>query len=140
MKAKYLFLDFDGVLHPSLCNDNDRFSKVNLLNQTFTSSSCQIIISSSWRFQFTLDQLKKMLPVSISNLVIDATGEALNGPYARFNEIKHWLESKQKPFSDWKALDDATNEFPPDCPNLIATKSSQGITKDQIIELKQWLD
>ena len=140
MKAKYLFLDFDGVLHPSLCNDNDRFSKVNLLNQTFTSSSCQIIISSSWRFQFTLDQLKKMLPVSISNLVIDATGEALNGPYARFNEIKHWLESKQKPFSEWKAIDDAINEFPPDCPNLIATKSSQGIMQEQIIMLKQWLD
>jgi hypothetical protein len=38
------------------------------------------------------------------------------------------------------AIDDAINEFPPDCPNLIATKSSQGITKDQIIELKQWLD
>ena len=140
MKAKYLFLDFDGVCHPSLCNDEDKFSKVNLLSQALTSSPCQIIISSSWRFQFTLDQLKKMLPVSISNLVIDATGEALNGPYARFNEIKHWLESKQKPFSDWKALDDAINEFPPDCLNLIATKSSQGITKDQIIELKHWLN
>jgi hypothetical protein len=140
MKAKYLFLDFDGVLHPSLCNDNDRFSKVNFLSQALTSSPCQIIISSSWRFQFTLDQLRKMLPISISNLVVDATGEALNGQYARYNEIKYWLESKQKPFSDWKALDDAINEFPLDCPNLIATKSSQGITKDQIIELKHWLD
>jgi hypothetical protein len=140
MKAKYLFLDFDGVLHPSLCNDKDRFSKVNLLNQTFTSSSCQIIISSSWRFQFALDQLKKILPVSISNLVVGVSGEALNGKYARYNEIKHWLKSKQKPFADWMAIDDAINEFPPDCPNLIATKSSQGIAKDQIIELKQWLD
>ena len=140
MKAKYLFLDFDGVCHPSLCNDKDRFSKVNLLSQAFTSSSCQIIISSSWRFQFTLDQLKKMLPASISNLVVDVTGEAITGKYARYYEIKHWLANKQKPFADWKALDDATNEFPPDCLNLIATKSSQGITKDQIIELKQWLD
>jgi hypothetical protein len=140
MKAKYLFLDFDGVLHPSLCNDNDRFSKVNLLSQLLTSSPCQIIISSSWRFQFTLDQLKTMFPVSISNLVIDVTGEAITGQYARYFEIKQWLESKQKPFADWMTIDDAINEFPPDCPNLIATKSSQGITKDQIIELKQWLD
>ena len=140
MKAKYLFLDFDGVLHPSLCNDNDRFSKVNLLSQALTSSPCQIIISSSWRFQFTLDQLKKMLPVSISNLVVDVTGEALNGQYARYNEIKNWLDRKHKPFADWKAIDDAINEFPPNCPNLIATKSSQGMTKEQIFELKQWLD
>ena len=140
MKPKYLFLDIDGVLHPSLCNDKDRFSKVNLLSQALTSPLCQIIISSSWRFQFTLDQLKKMLPVSISNLVVDFTGEALNGQYARYNEIKHWLESKQKPFADWMAIDDSINEFPPDCPNLIATKSSQGITKEQIIKLKQWLD
>ena len=81
-----------------------------------------------------------MLPISISNLVVDVTGKALNDQYARHNEIRHWLESKQKPFSDWKAIDDVINEFPPDCPNLIATKSSQGIMQDQIIMLKQWLD
>ncbi len=140
MKPKYLFLDFDGVLHPSLCNDKDRFSKVNLLSQALTSSTCQIIIASSWRFQFTLAQLKKMLPKSISNLVVDVTGEAITGQYARYNEIKHWLESIQKPFADWMAIDDAINEFPTDCPNLIATKSSEGITEYQIVKLKQWLD
>ena len=140
MKAKYLFLDFDGVLHPSLCDDNDRFSKVNLLSQALTSSPCQIIISSSWRFQFSLHQLKTIFPVSMSNLIIDVTGGSITGQYARYNEIKHWLESKQKPFADWMAIDDSINEFPPDCPNLIATKSSQGITKEQIIKLKQWLD
>ena len=90
MKAKYLFLDFDGVLHSSLCADNDRFSKVNLLSQAFISSPCQIIISSSWRFQFTLDQMKKMLPVNISNLIIDVTGDAITAEYARYFEIKQW--------------------------------------------------
>ncbi len=140
MKAKYLFLDFDGVLHPSLSDNKDRFSKVNLLSQALTSSKCQIIISSSWRFQFTLDQLKKMLPRSISNLVVDTTGEAITGQYARYNEIKHWLESIQKPFADWMAIDDAINEFPPDCPNLIATKSFQGLTEDQVSKLKKWFD
>jgi len=140
MKTKYLFLDFDGVLHPSLCNDKDKFSNAKLLEEALSPSSCQIIISSSWRFQFTLDQLKKVLPKTVSNLVTDTTGEAITGQYARYNEIKHWLESKQKPFADWMAIDDAINEFPPDCTNLIATKSSQGITKEQIIELKYWLD
>ncbi len=140
MKPKYLFLDFDGVLHPSLCKDKDRFLNANLLAEALSPSSCQIIISSSWRFQFTLDQLKKVLPKTICNLVMDTTGEAITGQYARYHEIKHWLESKQKPFADWMAIDDATNEFPPGCPNLIPTKSFQGITKDQIIRLKQWLD
>ena len=140
MKSKYLFLDFDGVLHPSLCNDKDRFSNIKLLEEALSPSNCQIIISSSWRFQFTLDQLKKVLPKTIGNLVKDTTGEAITGQYARYHEIKHWLESKQKPFADWMAIDDATNEFPLDCPNLIATKSSQGITKEEIIKLKKWLD
>ena len=140
MKAKYLFLDFDGVLHSSLCADNDRFSKVNLLSQAFISSPCQIIISSSWRFQFTLDQMKKMLPVNISNLIIDVTGDAITTEYARYFEIKQWLTNKQKPFADWMAIDDSVNEFPPDCSNLIATKSSQGLTEDQVIKLKKWLD
>lgn len=140
MKPKYLFLDFDGVLHSSLCNDKDRFSNANLLEEALSPSSCQIIISSSWRFQFTLDQLKKVLPKTIGNLVMDTTGEAIAGQYARYFEIKQWLTNKQKPFADWMAIDDATNEFPLDCPNLIATKSSQGITKEEIIKLKKWLD
>lgn len=140
MKPKYLFLDIDGVFHPSLCKDKDRFLNANLLAEALSPSSCQIIISSSWRFQSTLAQLKKVLPKTIGNLVTDTTGEAITGQYSRYYEIKQWLTNKQKPFADWMAIDDAINEFPPDCPNLIATKSSQGITKDQIIELKHWLD
>ena len=140
MKSKYLFLDFDGVLHPSLCNDKDRFSNIKLLEEALSPSNCQIIISSSWRFQFTLDQLKKVLPKTVSNLVRDTTGEAITGQYARYFEIKQWLTNKQKPFADWMAIDDSLKEFPPDCPNLIATKSSQGITKEEIIKLKKWLD
>jgi hypothetical protein len=116
MNAKYLFLDFDGVLHPSLCKDKDRFSNAKLLAEALSHLSCQIIISSSWRFQFTLDQLKKVLPKTIGNLVKDTTGEAISGQYARYNEIKQWLAIKQKPFADWMAIDDSVNEFPPNCP------------------------
>lgn len=140
MKTKYLFLDFDGVLHPSLCDDKDRFSRVDLLAEVFSSTTCQIVISSSWRFQFTLYQLTQLLPKAISSLVIGVTGEACIGQYARYYEIKQWLANKQKPFADWVAIDDAINEFPSDCQNLIATKSSQGIIKDQIVRLKEWFD
>ena len=70
MKSKYLFLDFDGVLHPdrySLSNydpdrvfrSNEVFSQAPVLAGLITEFPCQIIISSSWRFTYNLDEMKE---------------------------------------------------------------------------------
>jgi predicted ATPase len=50
MKPPFLFLDFDGVLHPTLCNENEFFRLLPDLARCLASAAqeCQIVISSSW--------------------------------------------------------------------------------------------
>ena len=139
MKNKILFLDFDGVLHPSMCDIKKYLSHAPLLAALITEYPCQIVISSSWRFQYTLEEIKKMLPKAISQQVIGMTGEAYPGAYQRYNEIKFYLLVHGKSLADWKALDVTQNEFPADCKNLIICSHLTGLGQKQIQELKKWL-
>ena len=138
MKNKYLFLDFDGVLHPSLSDSSKNLCHAPMLAGLISEYPCNIVISSSWRFQYSLEEIKKMLPKSIAYCVRGTTGNAYEGPYPRFNEIKFYLQVHGKTLVDWKALDDSM-EFPPDCNNLIRCNFRTGLEQPQIMELKKWL-
>ena len=150
MKNKYLFLDFDGVLHPdrySLSNydpdrvfrNNEIFSQAPILAALLTEYPCQVIISSSWRFTHSLDEMKEKLPKGIAKNVAGVTGDAYVGPHPRYNEIKEYLMSHNKSFFSWRALDDAKLEFPNGCTDLILCDPNTGIATKQIEELKKWL-
>lgn len=150
MKSKYLFLDFDGVLHPnrySLSNydpdrvftSNEIFSQAPVLAGLITEFPCQIIISSSWRFNYNIDEIKEKLPKAIAKNVVGVTGDAYIGPYPRYNEIKEYLISRNKSLYEWRALDDSKIEFPNGCNDLILCDPNTGITSKQIQELKKWL-
>ena len=150
MKNKYLFLDFDGVLHPdrySLSNydpdrvfrNNEIFSQAPILAALLTEYPCQVIISSSWRFTHSLDEIKEKLPKGIAKNVAGVTGDAYVGPHPRYNEIKEYLMSHNKSFFSWRALDDSKLEFPNGCTDLILCDPNTGIATKQILELKKWL-
>ena len=150
MKSKYLLLDFDGVLHPdrySLSNydpdrvfrSNEVFSQAPVLAGLITEFPCQIIISSSWRFTYNLDEMKEKLPKVIAKNVVGVTGDAYIGPYPRYNEIQEYLISRNKSLYAWRALDDSKIEFPNGCTDLILCDPNTGIASKQIQELKKWL-
>jgi hypothetical protein len=150
MKSKYLFLDFDGVLHPdrySLSNydpdrvfrSNEVFSQAPVLAGLITEFPCQIIISSSWRFTYNLEEMKEKLPKAIAKNVVGMTGDAYIGPYPRYNEIQEYLISRNKSLYGWRALDDSKMEFPNGCTDLILCDPNTGIASKQIQELKKWL-
>ena len=150
MKNKYLFLDFDGVLHPdrySLSNydpdrvfrNNEIFSQAPILAALLTEYPCQVIISSSWRFTHSLDEMKEKLPKGIAKNVAGVTGDAYVGPHPRYNEIKEYLTSRNKSLFSWRALDDSKLEFPNGCTDLILCDPNTGIATKQIQELKKWL-
>ena len=150
MKNKYLFLDFDGVLHPdrySLSNydpdrvfrNNDIFSQAPILAALLTEYPCQVIISSSWRFTHSIDEMKEKLPKGIAKNVAGVTGDAYVGPHPRYNEIKEYLTSRNKSLFSWRALDDSKLEFPNGCTDLILCDPNTGIATKQILELKKWL-
>jgi len=70
--------------------------------------------------------------------VVGATGPAHIGRWARFHEIKAWID-RHAPLADWRALDDAVFEFLKPCPHLIACHPQEGFEPRQAQELARWL-
>ena len=136
-KEKLLFLDFDGVLHPSHFAGQAPFSRAHLLEETLAQFAPKIVVSSSWRFTHSLRKLQKSLPTTIGQLIIGATSNAIIGKYPRYQEIQNYLSGYGP--ADWRALDDSYWEFPRTCSKLIRCNPNTGITDKQILELQQWL-
>ena len=134
---KLLFLDFDGVLHPTHFAGEDPFNRVHLLEETLYGSNIGIVISSSWRFTHSLEKLQKLLPNSISSLVIGVTGSPVIGKHPRHQEIVNFLQSHE--VCNWKALDDSYWEFPTPCAELIRCNPNTGISDKQMRELSRWM-
>ena len=127
-------------IHPDrVFRNNEIFSQAPVLAGLMTEFPCQIVISSSWRFSYNLDEMKEKLPKAISKNVIGVTGDAYIGPYPRFNEIKEYLLSRNKSLYGWRALDDSKIEFPNGCTDLILCDPNTGLASKQIQELKKWL-
>ena len=79
-----LFLDFDGVLHSMSGYRDEAFCKLPLLEDLISDVEVDIVVSSSWRFQHSLDELRTLLG-KLGSKVIGATGEAYVGRHARYN-------------------------------------------------------
>jgi len=135
---KILFLDFDGVLHPSSLGSDPLFSKASLLSMALYDVDLPIVISSSWRFTHSIKELKGKLPSEIAKKIIDVTGPAVIGKHPRYNEIINYL-ANQKDITDWRALDDSYWEFPSPCPQLIRCNSNTGINIREINAITDWL-
>ena len=135
---KYLFLDFDGVLHPTT-HGSTLFSKARLLEDALMQYQCSVIISSSWRFHMSLDEIRLTLPEGIRHLIQGVTGEPYMGQYARYHEIVGYLYDRDKHFANWRALDDSWREFPDGCDNLINCNPNTGLTDLEIGRLIDWL-
>jgi len=136
MSKKVLFVDFDGVLHPTTHGSN-LLSQLPLLESAIESHDCALVISSSWRFHLEIDDLKKHFSSSVRNKIVGVTGEAYIGAYARFHEINAYVDLHG--VSDWRALDDSYWEFPDKCPNLIRCNPNTGVTVNELEKLSVWL-
>jgi hypothetical protein len=134
---KLLFLDFDGVLHPTHFAGEAPFARAHLLEETLTLFSPKIVVSSSWRFTHHLSKLQKTVPAFISSLMIGATGAPVIGKHPRFNEIQNYLAGYGP--ADWRALDDSYWEFPDPCSKLIRCNPNTGIGPKEVALLNAWL-
>ncbi len=134
---KTLFLDFDGVLHPTLATPKQLFGKAAILVDVIERWRPWIVISSSWRFHFSLEEILSRLPESIAIQVHGKTGQAHIGKHARWNEIQDYCSRHHA--SDWRALDDSAFEFPTDCHELIRCDGAVGLTALEVARLESWL-
>ncbi len=135
---KTLFLDFDGVLHPTLATPKQLFGLSNLLISPVERWQPNIVISSSWRFHFSREEILSRLPAVIAARVQGMTGEAHIGRHARWHEIQAYCLRHR--VADWRALDDSAHEFPPSCHELIRCDGAKGLNESVIGQLQAWLD
>ena len=138
--SKLLFLDFDGVLHPNFSHERDYFCRVDLLMNTLGNESrgLEVIISSSWRFHHSFNELLGYLPQALQKIVSGATPEVEPGRHQRYREICAYLIQYEH-VTDWRALDDDLNEFPKDCKKLISCNGRVGLDGGSANQLNDWL-
>lgn len=126
MKTKYIFLDFDDVLHtmPQYYK-GQQFTHVKtlhkLINDVICHHHCTIVISSAWRNQRNLDELKSLVLQNTcfdeTKVSFDTTGQEIftdtgfSSKNNRFEEIKKYIESHNIRFGDYVVIDDLADLF-----------------------------
>jgi len=145
-----IFLDLDGVTHSEPCeNIHQFFKKLPLISEVLKLYSVEVIISSSWRSVYTLDEIKDQFLPEIAHLIVGATPN-LKRPDAtwtpptsgaeRQSEIQKWLNENREWSQPWVAIDDRANWFEPNCRHLLVTDRTTGFTDDDAITLKRMIE
>lgn len=133
-----LFLDFDGVLHPAQNNGRNNFCHLSLFESVVRDfPEVSIVISSSWRLTYPLNELKAFFSNDIAARIIAATGER-NG-MLRHVEISQYLEQSGLKGTPWIVLDDNVFGFPASWHNIIWCDGDIGLTPTIADKLRQHL-
>lgn len=109
MKSVILFLDFDGVFHP-LMGSGLKFIDLpnfeNVIRQYKDRFDFKLVISSTWRREYTLSQMAKFFSPDIAMLLVGVT-PVINtiGDGVRYEEAQQW-RAQNDMNSDWIAIDD----------------------------------
>lgn len=143
-----LFLDFDGVLHPDPCPKRDFFCQLPLIEGVLrTHKGVEIVISSSWRYDNSVDKLRSYFSPDVRDLVIGITPSVartnaegwippdLLGHHREW-ECRKWIRQNSLSETPWLAIDDVPEWFVPDCPNLLVTQSAYGFQPEQVARLR----
>jgi hypothetical protein len=138
LRLPTIFLDFDGVLHGESEVGSRPFNKLPLLEDALGKTDCdfQIVISSSWRFHYSLEVLKAHLG-SLKNYVVGVTPEVNAGGEFRYREILEIVEAYD--LAHWIAIDDADHAFPRGLENLVWCDPRRGFTESEAKLVVTWL-
>ena len=133
-----LFLDIDGVLHPSSGSTPFVPACVSVLETLLSDCpDIEIVITSSWREEKSLPELKALLGTQIGSRVIGIT-PVIDEPFlhhVRFHETQAYLADSDQPDAPWVAVDDEIGNYPPDSP-VVITDRRTGLTDSDGQRLK----
>ena len=114
----YIFLDIDGVLRrlssPEWKLDLDCRDKFEDVIRRFPEIA--IVISSSWRIEFSLEEMQAYFSTDIATRIVGFTPEAerLTKHY-RHNEVLLYLKNNGISHQKWIAVDDDPEHYPDSC-------------------------
>ncbi len=132
-----IFLDFDGVLHPTPVPYAQMFCRMPILMRAVEGFDCVIVISSSWRHYFEIEKLLGRFPESLRSRIVGCTGDVETGKWPRYQEIQNYV--RDHAISDWRALDDSFMEFPENCPQLLLCDPTIGMDDQHVDAIRKWL-
>lgn len=156
--SKVLFLDFDGVLHPECTNDMNfcfMWNFVDALREFDPDGLVPIVVSSAWRLDTTLEEMRSHFPDHVARQIVGVTpevlpeqeigwkmaGGSLSRSGLRQREVEQWMATHAMS-GDWLAIDDRPSYFKDNCPNLFAVpglydEDGGGINNLVQIDLKE---
>jgi HAD domain in Swiss Army Knife RNA repair proteins len=144
-----LFLDFDGVLHPEYIPsmtpgrfraNPDHFSMLPAFEAVLREfTSLQVVISSTWRLQRSLDELKAVFSEELQHRIVGITPTVPRGGIgSRQREIEGWMEVNGEG-RRWIAIDDRPTFFDRDCSNVFFTDTFVGLDDQTTQRLRHWI-
>lgn len=115
----------------------------------FEHPGVKIVISSSWREHYELDDMRELFDSTMRDRVIGVTPVFERFPdlwptgtapeYERQWECELWMDENRHHGSRWLAIDDRPNWFSPDCQNLLVTNPEFGFMPDDQVTLRKML-
>jgi hypothetical protein len=148
-----IFLDIDGVLNTrnhlrKQMKDTGSCSRyswcpvaIQNLRRLYSKHNCKIVVSSSWRHELSIDELKKIFSDNgiDTDLVIGTTPSYARqidqGNYCRGHEIAEWLMANAGSFDSYIILDDDAVMLPEQENRLVRTAMDEGFADmDRFLE------
>jgi hypothetical protein len=134
-----LFLDFDGVLHPSFARGKNHFSSLHLFWQLLSArQDLEVVFSTGWREDYPVEKLIQLATKGGGERYVErfigATPciVARAAEFPREIECRLWLQGNGQSHREWLALDDDKENFSPDCPSLFLINKMTGLVSDQM--------
>lgn len=133
-----IFLDIDGVLHPVS-------GGVLLVDSCFTALAAalsdfdvHVVVSSTWRETYDLEELKAILkPINKPVVGVTPIVDDPFLPHVRFHEVRQYLADHNSQGRKWAAIDDSRGFYPP-MANVYWTDPRRGFVAEDIRGFKEF--
>jgi hypothetical protein len=138
----FLFLDIDGVLRrmnsPLYKLDKDCLE--NFEESVRSHPEVKIVITSSWRLAFSLNEIKKLFSEDISQRIVGMTPIShYLEDYHRYKEVLAYLEENKNGEHRWIAVEDDPEYYPPGC-NVLLIDPQRGFDSQAAHQLARMLE
>lgn len=139
-----IFLDFDGVLHPTSANSERLFERAPLLGAiTASCQNIEFVVSSSWAAYKDHEQIRRCLQghPELLRLVVGQTQHLkrpamdFGGLPERETQCRNWLHENDRDQERWVAIEDEPGCFKT-ASNVIRTDGKVGLTEANVEALK----
>lgn len=131
MNSMIIFLDIDGVLRRK-GSPPDKFELccLNVFEKALSElGDFSIVISSTWRIAYSLEQIRNGFCEEIRPFIVDST-PVLTGcdAFERYEEICNWRTKNRQTSAPWVAIDDDDTLYPKHAP-LIKVDGTKGFNE-----------